>query len=139
MHDSSNLSVLVAEPARNAVFGARPSKAPRCVPTWIRGWIDHLAKTLSEEYRPVRCTRCTGQVNSVTHHEEGSCTRRTATCLGSTIDRHSWSPLERRHFHYGHLVESPRMRTATKNAIQGATATDHAVWKIADHEVVSHP
>ena len=29
----------------------------------FRGWMDHLAKTLSEEYRPVRCTRCTGQVN----------------------------------------------------------------------------
>ena len=58
----------------------------------FRGWMDHLAKTLSEEYRPVRCTRCTGQVNSVKHREEGSCTRRTATCkaicLGSTIDRH---------------------------------------------------
>ena len=55
-----------------------------------RGWIDHWAKTLSEEYRrlglisigiesrPVRCAPCPGQVNSVKHREEGSCTRRIA-------------------------------------------------------------
>ena len=54
-----------------------------------RGWIDHLAKTLSEEYRPVRCTRCTGQVNSVKHREEGSCTRRTATCLEDSRPRNA--------------------------------------------------
>ena len=34
----------------------------------------------------MRCTRCTGQVNSVKHREEGSCTRRTATCIGLDND-----------------------------------------------------
>ena len=33
----------------------------------------------------------------------------------------------------------PVLACCYQNAIQGATATDHTVWKIADHEVVSHP
>ena len=57
-----------------------PARSPPVCPRMsamgftCRGWIDHLAKTLFEEYRrlgltsigfgspPVRCTRCTGQV-----------------------------------------------------------------------------